>query len=50
MAASKLGVRRALVVEDSEPGAQSGLAAGFDVIKVDRAEKTAELVRERIAG
>jgi len=41
-AARRLGVRRALVVEDSEPGAASGLAAGFDVLRIERADRLSE--------
>jgi beta-phosphoglucomutase len=48
LAAERLGVTRALVVEDSRPGAESGRAAGFDVLEVDTAERTAELVWERL--
>lgn len=33
-AARRLGVTKALVVEDSEAGAQAGRAAGFEVVKV----------------
>lgn len=33
-AAARLGLRRPLVVEDSEPGAQAGRAAGFEVLKI----------------
>ena len=34
LAAQRLGVRAALVVEDSEPGMASGRAAGFEVLAV----------------
>jgi HAD superfamily hydrolase (TIGR01509 family) len=34
LAAQRLGVRTALVVEDSEPGMASGRAAGFEVLAV----------------
>jgi beta-phosphoglucomutase len=47
-AARRLGVRCALVVEDSEAGQASGRAAGFDVLAVPSAGRTAELVRERV--
>ncbi len=43
-AARRLGVSRALVVEDSEAGQASGRAAGFDVVYIPRPERTAELV------
>ena len=45
LAAEKLGVQRPLVVEDSEAGIASGRAAGFDVVRIPNAERTAELVR-----
>ena len=47
-AATLLGARTALVVEDSEPGAASGRAAGFDVVRVDSAEHMAALVRRQL--
>lgn len=47
-AAERLGVRHALVVEDSEAGKASGLAAGFEVLAVGHADETAALVRERL--
>ena len=34
LAAERLNVRRPLVVEDSEPGAAAGIAAGFEVLKI----------------
>ena len=34
LAAERLNVRRPLVVEDSEPGAAAGLAAGFTVLRL----------------
>jgi beta-phosphoglucomutase-like phosphatase (HAD superfamily) len=43
-----LSVSRALVVEDSDAGCASGRAAGFDVVRVDRADRTAELVRAKL--
>jgi HAD superfamily hydrolase (TIGR01509 family) len=47
-AASLLGVTRALVVEDSEAGQASGLAAGFDVVRIPTPDQTAELVRRHL--
>jgi beta-phosphoglucomutase len=35
LAAERLGVRHPLVVEDSEPGAAAGRAAGFQVLKLE---------------
>lgn len=45
LAARKLGVDRALVVEDSDAGEQSGRAAGFDVLRVRNAAEVAPRVR-----
>jgi beta-phosphoglucomutase-like phosphatase (HAD superfamily) len=50
IAASKLGASAPLVVEDSESGAASGRAAGFDVLQVRSADEVADLVREKIAA
>lgn len=49
LAAKLLGVETALVVEDSEPGAASGHAAGFSVVRVDSASDMARQVRRRLA-
>jgi beta-phosphoglucomutase len=46
LAAQRLGVRTALVVEDSEPGLASGRAAGFEVLAV----KGPANLRERVLG
>ena len=46
LAAQRLGVRTALVVEDSEPGMASGRAAGFEVLMV----KGPADLRERVLG
>jgi beta-phosphoglucomutase len=45
LAARKLGVERALVVEDSEAGEQSGRAAGFDVLRVRSPGEVAARIR-----
>lgn len=47
-AAARLGIAGALVVEDSVAGIASGEAAGFEVLQVDSAHRTAELVRRRL--
>lgn len=47
-AASRLGVERALVVEDSDAGIASGTAAGFEVLRIPHAERTAGLVLGRL--
>jgi beta-phosphoglucomutase len=44
LAAQRLGVSRALVVEDSDAGEQSGLAAGFQVLRVRSAAEVPEVV------
>lgn len=44
LAAKHLNVTRAVVVEDSDAGERSGIAAGFDLVRVHDAERTAELV------
>jgi HAD superfamily hydrolase (TIGR01509 family) len=46
LAAQRLGVRAALVVEDSEPGLASGRAAGFEVLAV----KGPADLRKRVLG
>lgn len=50
LAARRLGVTRALVIEDSIAGEASGRAAGFDVLRVDSAARTAELVRRHLSN
>jgi len=47
-AAELLGVRRALVVEDSPAGIASGKAAGFDVLEVSEAAGMPDLLRGRL--
>ena len=48
LAATRLGVERALVLEDSAAGIASGRAAGFEVIAVRRPGEVAGLLRERL--
>ena len=48
-AARRLDVTRALVVEDSDAGEASGLAAGFEVLRIREAARTADIVRRRLA-
>jgi beta-phosphoglucomutase len=48
LAVEKLGVRTALVVEDSDAGEASALAAGLDVLRVRTPTEMPELLRERI--
>ena len=48
LAVKKLGVRSALVVEDSDAGEASARAAGLDVLRVQSPEEMPELLRERI--
>jgi HAD superfamily hydrolase (TIGR01509 family) len=49
LAAAILGIRSALVVEDSDAGCASGQAAGFDVLRVASADEVPRLVREWLA-
>jgi beta-phosphoglucomutase len=49
LAAERLGVSSALVVEDSEVGMASGRAAGFEVVQIPRAADMPELVLQRLA-
>lgn len=44
LALERLGVRRALAVEDSDTGEQSARAAGLDVVRVESPEDTARAV------
>jgi len=48
LAAQRLGVRSALVVEDSEAGIASGRSAGFEVLAVKNAADVPRLVLERL--
>lgn len=48
LAAQRLGVRSALVVEDSDAGEASGRAAGFEVLRVAGAHETISRVTERL--
>lgn len=49
LALEKLGVRDALVVEDSAAGEASGRAAGLDVLRIKTAAEMPARLRERIA-
>jgi len=48
LAAERLGVDRALVLEDSAAGIASGRAAGFEVLAVKHPKDVPGLVRERL--
>ena len=50
LAAERLGARRALVIEDSAAGIESGRAAGFEVMAVRHPREVAPGLRERLAG
>jgi beta-phosphoglucomutase len=50
LAAERLGVSRALVLEDSAAGIASGRAAGFEVLAVAHPSDTPELLRRRLNG
>jgi HAD superfamily hydrolase (TIGR01509 family) len=49
LAASRLGVDKALVLEDSAAGIASGRAAGFEVLTVRHPSEVASLLRQRLA-
>src|SRR5262249_16077652 len=49
LAAQRLGVRRALVLEDSAAGMASGRAAGFEVLAVTHPADVPRLLLERLA-
>ncbi len=49
LAAARLGVDRALVLEDSAAGIASGRAAGFEVIAVRTPAEVADLLRDRLS-
>jgi beta-phosphoglucomutase len=48
LAAERLGVKRALVLEDSAAGIASGKAAGFEVIAVKHPREVPGVLRERL--
>jgi len=50
LAAERLGVRRPLVIEDSDTGVASGRAAGFEVLRVSAVGNVGREVRERLAA
>jgi HAD superfamily hydrolase (TIGR01509 family) len=50
LAAARLRVSRALVLEDSAAGIASGRAAGFEVIPVKHPSEVPDLVRRRLRG
>ncbi len=50
LAAERLGARAPLVVEDSDPGAASGRAAGFEVLQVRSPAEVPARVLESIAA
>jgi beta-phosphoglucomutase len=48
LAAARLGAKHPLVIEDSDAGVASGLAAGFEVLRVSAADQVGREVRERL--
>ena len=48
LAAERLGVKNALVLEDSEAGLTSGRAAGFEVLHVPHPERVPDLLTQRL--
>ncbi len=49
-AATRLGISRALVVEDSPAGIASGRAAGFEVLEIADAADMAAMLRMRLSS
>ena len=49
LAAERLGVRTALVVEDSAAGIAAGRAAGFEVLAVKHPSEVGRLLKERLS-
>jgi HAD superfamily hydrolase (TIGR01509 family) len=49
LALDKLGVRRALVIEDSQAGLESARRAGLDVLHVPVQQEVCRLVREKLS-
>jgi beta-phosphoglucomutase len=50
LAAERLGVAQAIVLEDSAAGIASGRAAGFEVVQVKHPREVAGMLRERLPG
>ena len=50
LAARRLGIQSALVVEDSPPGIESARAAGFEALRITDPACMIETVRRRLAG
>lgn len=48
LAVERLGVRNPLVIEDSDAGIASGIAAGFEVLRITAVERMAEQLRARL--
>lgn len=49
-AAQRLGVRRVLVLEDSDAGEASARQAGFEVLRIPEAGRTVELLRAHLGS
>jgi HAD superfamily hydrolase (TIGR01509 family) len=50
LAAQRLGIHRALVVEDSPPGMESARAAGFEAMRISNPALMMQMVRARLNG
>lgn len=50
LAAERLGIRRALVVEDSIPGMESARAAGFEAVQITDPARMMEILHGRLNG
>ena len=48
-AAELLGSRKPLVIEDSDAGVASGLAAGFDVLRISTSDRVVEELLARLS-
>jgi HAD superfamily hydrolase (TIGR01509 family) len=48
LAGERLGIRTALAVEDSNPGIESALAAGFEALRITDPARMMEVVRARL--
>jgi len=50
LAGARLGIQRALAVEDSPAGMESARAAGFEALRIAHPARMMECVRERLTG
>ncbi|MFN7997309.1 MAG: HAD family phosphatase [Bryobacteraceae bacterium] len=50
LAGERLGIRRALVLEDSPPGMESARAAGFEAVRITDPARMMDVVRQHLNG